>query len=330
LSDEFYISLIGEAFDGYSQFYLKNEPVYVKHVTIRDQRYLHKYYEKYKKIALDKGLDSEEDRVAYVLKEDIWSEEDEMKISSLEKEVQNLKATAKAIFLTSQKETILKEAEKRQKELEDLKIKRHEVIGKTAEDYATSRSGDELLRFLLFKDEELKENLYTAEEFDELETWEVIKINSLQKEVQEKLNDSTIQEAVLKPSFSMYLSLCENAGDFYRKPITELTIYQLRVVLYGRMFHNIFQYTDNIPDHIRDDPKKLIDFSEAQRNKDSHRGGLKDDADTSAVFGATEEDMKQIREEQKAGKAVSLTEEAKKHGGKLNMEQMMRLAGHDV
>ena len=128
----------------------------------------------------------------------------------------------------------------------------------------------------------------------------------------------------------MYLSLCENAGDFYRKPITELTIYQLRVVLYGRMFHNIFQYTDNIPDHIRDDPKKLIDFSEAQRNKDSHRGGLKDDADTSAVFGATEEDMKQIREEQKAGKAVSLTEEAKKHGGKLNMEQMMRLAGHDV
>ena len=30
------------------------------------------------------------------------------------------------------------------------------------------------------------------------------------------------------------------------------------------------------------------------------------------------------------GGNVSLTEEAKKHGGRLNMEQMMRLAGHDV
>ena len=64
-----------------------------------------------------------------------------------------------------------------------------------------------MLRFLLFKDEELKETLYTPQEFDELETWEVIKINSLIKKVQEKLNDSTIQEAVLKPTFSMYLSL---------------------------------------------------------------------------------------------------------------------------
>ena len=96
------------------------------------------------------------------------------------------------------------------------------------------------------------------------------------------------------------------------------------------MFHSIFQYTENIPDDIRNDPEKLMAFAEAQRNKDSNQGGLKDDADASAVFGATKEDMDQIREEQKAGKGVSLSEEAKKHGGKLNMEQMMRLAGHDV
>ena len=96
------------------------------------------------------------------------------------------------------------------------------------------------------------------------------------------------------------------------------------------MFFNIFQFTDDIPEDIKQDPKKLMSFSEAQRNKSSNKGGIKEDADASAVFGATKEDMKQIREEQKAGKAVSLTEEAKKHGGKLNMEQMMRLAGHDV
>ena len=329
MNQEFYISLIGEAFDGYSEVYLQDKPVYIKHVTIRDQRYLHKYYEKYKKIALDRGLESEEDRHKYVLKEGIWSDDEDLKISSLEKEVENLKATAKAVFLPSQKESILEDISKRQEELLELQVKRREVIGKTAEDYATSRSGDELLRFLLFKNSDLKENYYTPEQFDNLESWEVIRINSLQQQVQKKLNDNTIQEAVLKPFFSMYLSLCEDAANFYRKPIPELTIYQLRVVIYGRMFHNIFQYTDNIPDHIKQDPKKLLDFSEAQRNKDSNSGGLRDDSDASAVFGATKEDMDALRNES-GGKTVSLAEEAKKHGGKLNMEQMMRLAGHDV
>jgi len=330
LNEEFYISLIGEAFDGYSLVYLDNIPVYIKHVNIRDQRYLHNFYEKYKKIAVDRGLELEKDRIAYVLKEGIWSEGDDIKISSLENEVKNLKDTAKAVFLPSQQEDILKDAHQREEELLELRAQRAEVMGKTAEDYATARSGDELLRFLLFKDVDLKENFYTPEEFDELETWEVLKINSLQQSVQKKLNDKTIQEAVLRPFFSMYLSLCENAGNFYRKPVTELTIYQLRVVLYGAMFHSIFQHTENIPDNIRNDPERLMAFAEAQRNKDSNQGGLKDDADASAVFGATKEDMDQIREEQKAGKGVSLSEEAQKHGGKLNMEQMMRLAGHDV
>ena len=329
MNQEFYISLIGEAFDGYSEVYLKDEPVYIKHVTIRDQRYLHKYYEKYKNIALAKGLESEEDRYKYVLGEGIWSEEEDLQITSLEKEVENLKATAKAVFLPSQKESIVQDISEREKELLELQIKKKEIIGKTAEDYATSRSGDELLRFLLFKNSDLKENYYTPEQFDNLESWEVIKINSLQQEVQKKLNDDSIQEAVLKPFFSMYLSLCEDASNFYRKPIPELTIYQLRVVIYGRMFYNIFQYTEDIPDYIKQDPKKLLQFSEAQRNKDSNSGGLRDDSDGSAVFGATKDDISSIKSKS-GGKITSLAEEAKKNGGTLNMEQMMRLAGHDV
>ena len=137
MNQEFYISLIGEAFDGYSEVYLKDEPVYIKHVTIRDQRYLHKYYEKYKNIALGKGLESEEDRYKYVLGEGIWSEEEDLQIASLEKEVENLKATAKAVFLPSQKESIVQDISEREKELLELEIKKKEIIGKTAEDYAT-------------------------------------------------------------------------------------------------------------------------------------------------------------------------------------------------
>ena len=327
MNEELYISLVGECFDGYTEVFLNNEPVYIKHINIRDQRYLHKYYERYKKIALDKGVPCEEEKLKLLKDDGIWEEKDDLEISSLENEIKNLSATAKAVFLPSQKELFNEQRLDAEKKLLALKSKRKEVVGKTAEDYALAMSNDEILRFLLFKNESLKENLFTKEEFEELDGSDIIKINNLQKGVQERLNDKKIQEAVLRPFFSMYLPLCENAGDFYRKPITELTVFQLRIVLYGKIFYSIFQNVENIPDNIREDPEKLLAFSDQSRDKNSQSGGINEDADASAVFGATKEDMEKLKGD---GKTVSLADEAKKHGGKLNMQQMMRLAGHDV
>ena len=110
MKEEFYISLIGEAFDGYTEAVFKDRFVYVKHISIRDQRYLHKYYEKYRQIALQRGLESEEERMSYVLGEGIWEEKDDLQIESLEKEVENLKRTAKALFLPSQQKSLQEQA----------------------------------------------------------------------------------------------------------------------------------------------------------------------------------------------------------------------------
>lgn len=327
MKEEFYISLVGEAFDGYTKASFEEKTVYIKHVSIRDQRYLHNYYEKYKEFALSKGLPSEEYQLQYVRDEGIWNDSDELSIENLKFEIKNLKQTARAVFLQSQKEDFLNQVEEKSKKLISLQEKRKEIVGQTAESYAEIRSGDEILRFLLFKNKELTNHLYSEEEFGELESWQILTLSEMHRDVQKRLTDSMIQKAVLRPFFNMYLSLCEDVNGFYGKPITELTIYQLRVVLFGRMFYNIFQYTDNIPDHIKDDPEKLLSYSESQRNGDKNSGGIKDDSDASAVFGATAEDMKNLKA--KKGN-VSLSEEAEKAGGKLDMKQMMRLAGHDV
>ena len=325
MNEQFYISLIGEAFDGYTEAVFEGQTVYVKHVSIKDQRYLHKYHDKYKQLALAKGLQSEEDKLKYVIDEGIWEEKDDLEIEALTSETENLKRTARAIFLKSQRDSINQQIEENKKKIFTLQQKRKEVVGQTADDYADSRSGDEILRFLLFKNKDLTEHFYTEDEFGELEAWQVVALGKIQKEIQDRLTDAVIQKAVLRPFFSMYLSLCEDISGFYGKPVTELTIYQLRVALFGRMFFNIFQYTDNIPENIKDDPEKLLAYSENQKNKDT--SAIKDDAAGSAIFGATKEDVSNLGGTEGG---VSLTEEAKKHGGQLNMEQMMRLAGHDV
>ena len=327
MNEQFYISLIGEAFDGYTEAVFEGQTVYVKHVSIRDQRYLHKYHDKYKQLALAKGLQSEEDKLKYVIDEGIWEEKDDLQIEALTSETENLKRTARAIFLQSQRDSINQQIEENKKKIFTLQQKRKEVVGQTADDYADSRSGDEILRFLLFKDEELTENFFSNEEFSELEGWEILKLSEIQLKVSKKISDLRIQEAVLRPFFHMYLPFCNDANAFYHKPVTHLTIYHMRVLLYGKIFHSIFQNVEDIPDHIKQDPEKLLLFSESKTNKGSSKELVRDGADGTAVFGATDEDVKDLQG--KAG-GVLLSDELEKHGGKLDMKQMMRLAGHDV
>ena len=326
-NDEFYISLIGETFDGYTEFSFKQKPIFIKHVSIKDQRYLQKYYEKYKKIGIDRGLETEEERLNSIREDGMWSSEDDAKISSLKFETDNLKKTIKSLPLRSQRESLQLDIDLKLKTLAEYERNRKEIIGKTAEDYATQRSGDEILRFLLFKDEELTENFFSNEEFSELEGWEILKLSEIQLKVSKKISDLRIQEAVLRPFFHMYLPFCNDANAFYHKPVTHLTIYQMRVLLYGKIFHSIFQNVEDIPDHIKQDPEKLLLFSESKTNKGSSKELVRDGADGTAVFGATDEDVKDLQG--KAG-GVLLSDELEKHGGKLDMKQMMRLAGHDV
>lgn len=327
MSEEFYISVIGEVFDGCTEISIRGVSAYLKHVSIRDQRYIHKYYEKYRQRAIDKGVETEADRLTYIVEEELWLAEDDTKIALLADEIKNLEKTVKSLNLPSQKEQVQVTLRERREEWLGLHQQRKEAVGKTAEDYATNRASDELLRFVLFKDEDLTEHFYTEEEFENLESWEILKIGKKQEEVAKRFDELTLQKAVLRPFFSMYLSLCEDVGIFYRKPVTHLSIYQLKVALFGRMFFNVFQYTDDIPDHIKDDPEKLLAYADAQKKGDADLG-IDQNADASAVFGATKQDMKSLGLESQSN--VSLRDEAQKHGGRLDMKQMMRLAGHDV
>ena len=323
MNDELYISIIGEVFDGYTEVVYNGDPVYIKHFNIRDQRYIQKYYEKYKKIAEKKGLENEKERLVATKADDIWSDDDDLKISMLEDEIKNLAQTQKNIFLPSQKLAIAEDIEKKRSEVFELKYKKKEIVGKTAEDYASTRSSEEMLRYFIFKDKELTINLFNEDEFSELDDVDILFFSRKQNEISERLGELNLQRAVLRPFFSMYLSLCENIKDFYGIAIVKLSVYQLKTALFARMFYNIFQYIEDIPDHIKDDPEKLLAYSDSKRN--NNNGSIREDADASAVFGATKEDMKVL-----AGnaKTVSLEDELEKNGGSLTMEQMMKLAGH--
>ncbi len=327
MSEEEYIAIVGEIFDGYTEFYFKGEPVYLKHFSIRDQRYIHKYYNRYKNLAINKGISTEEQALNNLKKDGLWSNDDDDKISFCELELDSLRDNLLNAYLPSQKKSLQETLDEKQKELNILKIKRKEVIGTTAEDFASSRSNEEFIRYILFKDQDLKKHLFTEEEFGELDDKDIAYLVKQNSNCSSRLSEEFIQESVLRDFFNMYLSQTEDVSSFYGKPIIHLSVYQLKLALYARVFYNIFQYNDDIPNGIKKDPSALLRFAESKRNGQGNKTLSKirnQDSGATAVFGATKEDLSYVDSQ---AKQINLNDEVKKKGGRLNMDDMIKLMG---
>jgi hypothetical protein len=323
--EEEYIGIVGEIFDGYTEFEFENQTVYLKHFSIRDQRYIHQFYEKYKKLAVKKGIPTEDEMLVRLKKDGLWDEKDDVKIDNLEKQIENLRETQRHIFLPSQKESLQKQIEQATQELLHLKIRRKEVVGRTAEDFASTRSNEEFIRYIIYKDPQLKEHFFTDEEFANLNDIQIKALVDEHQKCGRRLNEEMIQTAVLRDFFNMYISQTEDVGQFYGKPIVQLSAYQLKLALYARVFFNIFQYNDDIPEGIKKDPAAILRFSDSKRSKKGPVSkSMEKDSGGTAVFGATKEDLDFVDPN---AKKISLSEEVKKKGGVLTMDDMIKMMG---
>ena len=115
--------------------------------------------------------------------------------------------------------------------------------------------------------------------------------------------------------------------EFYGKPIIQLSFYQLDIWGSAKRFQNDMQEFPNIPKHIQEDPEKLMEYVDVNRNykkafpdadKDEGGGG-------GSIVGATKEDLDALGIESEAH--FSFDEELKKKGGKLTKEDLLRLQG---
>lgn len=326
MKETFYIEIVNEIFDGYTRFDFKGQTVFLRHFDFKDQKVLNDCFEKHKKIALDRGIQDEKEILDRLKKDETWTDEDELKIKELESYIDNLEKTKAKIAIPSQKAAHQKTIDSEKVKLFELKSERQQLVGKTATEYANNRANEDFLQNLLYRDRLLTVPFFCDEEFGELDGYELSELMEAYYKIVNKFNDSELQKAVLQDSFSLYLAHCEKPWDLFGKPIIHLSVYQLKILAYGRMFLNIFQNVDKIPDSIRKDPDALISFAESSRNKEKLSSKMKDNSAT-AVFGATKEDLDFVDPE---AKQLSLKDILQQNGGQLNMEQMMKVMGEKV
>lgn len=313
-----------EIFDGCSRFDLNGRTLFFKHFNLKDQNLISLNFNKYKNIAIKKGIETQEQILNRIKEDGTWLPEDDLKINELELYIENLKKSKKHIHLPSKKEAHQKLIDEEYQKLNILLSKKKELINISAEDYANRRANEEFLRMLIYEDESFKKLKFTEDEFGELTSLDISNLNESYMNFSDKLNDDKIQEIVLQDFFNMYLSCCEDPHAFFGKFIYEMSCFQIKLLLYARIFNNIFQYNDDIPDEIRKDPKEIFKFTDMKKAKDKYQQDNKD-SDATMLFGATSKDLEIL---DPSAKKISLSEQIAKNGGSLNMEDMMKLMGN--
>lgn len=297
--------------------------LYFRHLSQFEQREIISESKLFEKEAVSKGLLKEEDAIEEMINQEMWSYEQERKIKRLKQEVENFKNLSTQAFLPSKKKEALKKAKELEHEVALMEKEKQELMGLTAEKYANNKIQNNIVGKILFYDREFKksvyEDLYINENFKEVE------IYKLQNEFFKKFQDSNISKAVLSDYFSMYLPFCEDVLGVFGKPLADLTSYQLKLISFGRYYLNIFKNTSKeIPEHVAKDPELLVNFYQSQKTERTATKSQQGEGG-SAYFGANQEDIESLKSSNET--AVDLSEEVKKRGGSLNMQEMMKLHG---
>ena len=313
---------------GYSLANIQGEQCYIKHLTTNDQVDLEDIYEKYFEQAKKKGVPTEEDMLELLKRDGQWKAQDDTFIKTQRAFIEGLIKNKKNIVLLSKRQEHEKLIEIEQSKLDEKLILKDSLLGSTCEKYAGAKLSDFYIVKSYFKDKEFTRPFFSEDEFEELSFADVRKLVIQYNSIFDKFSEENIQNLVLTSFYEIYFSFCENCTEFYGKPVCKLSTNQIQLITYTRVFKNILEQNQNIPERIKKDPKALLDFaSTSEKEKDRIQEQLDKDGATT-VFGATKEDYEYLGVDMDAEtKPVSLHEEAKKKGGSLSMEDLIKLTG---
>ena len=279
---------------------------YIKHLDAFDSEEIDEKDEEYKRHAASKGLPT-----------------------TVELTINNLQTTKSKLMLKADIENLQKQIDSTKKELDEKKAEKSQLVGYTTDIYSSKKINEYYVFSTTYKDKKLKKKLFSEEEFDELSEQDIVKFVSIFNHNSEKTNEDNIKRIALSGFFLNNFYLCkDNPKIYYGKPIVKLTYNQADLFSYGRYFKHILSEMKNKPSpEIMDDPDRLIELYNIGQNSQKMKQSA-EDSDASTVVGATKEDLERMgMSSPSEDKGISLSKEASKKGGKLSMDDLIKLHG---
>ena len=313
--------LFKDIVEGLSEVKIDDQILFIKHLSALDQTNLEQLEEEFFKSASERGLPSEKEILARLEEEGLWGKEDESKISQQSEYIKSLLNTRKQLYLKSLIEKNVTQTKEAEVKLLLLEQSKEELIGQTAEKYAKSRVSDHYVLRSFFTSRDLTKHAFTEEKIDSLTQEGLLKIVRAYNNQTVHFKDENIQKLVLQDFYSPYFPFSDNVMNFYNKPLFYLSTNQVKLVIFTRMFKNIFEHYPKIPEAIRKDPLKVIDYVNAQDKAKEVTETLDKDG-ASTVMGATKEDYEYLGYKQNPD-GRSLSDMLKAKGGRMDMNDLI-------
>ena len=320
-----YRKLLKEITEGYSSYFIEEELRFIKHQSTADLVDFDDVYQMYFDRALAKGLPTEEEIFENLKAEGFWTEKDDAELDSQTFYLESLVKNKKNIYLKSALDQVNIQIKEAQEKLAELVHKKTSLVTNSCEMYASNRANDFYIVNSFYKDKELTDPLFTQEEYEYMDASEASKLIRMYNEFHNRFSEENIQKLTLQGFYRIYYAFSETANDFFGDPILYLTNFQLNLIMYTRIFKNIFDQYDDIPERIMDDPAALLDFANSADAREEMKKKFAGDNAASTIVGATKEDMEELGISPSQG--TSLAEAAKKKGGSLDMKDLMDLSG---
>lgn len=276
-------------------------------------------------MALRNGLPTEKEKLDFLYQSGLWSDEKERELATLQSYLESLKRTLQKLPFQSQKTAVEQQIKETATKIDNILCEKRELIGTTAEFFANKRANELFLFRVLYADKSLKTPAIDHQTTDITLLNEMYDIYDA---FATKFNELTLKRISVLPAVLNAFSICEkNPLVFYGKPVVRLSIFQVEVFSYCRVYSQIIaEHGDKLPTSYVDNPDELIDFANAQASIESIKN-KNPDADNLMLFGGKKEDYERIGLQPDTPVQQTLVEKAKQQGGRLTMRELMEMDG---
>lgn len=225
--------------------------------------------QRFEEYALSQGALSEEKQLEKIRAKGLWTEAKERDIARQRDTIIRFDEARKSVVLPSMQENYDRQIKEEKEKLGKLLQERVNLLGLTAELYAQRRLNDHYILTNVFADEQLTQQLYSAESFDDLGDSEVEALLAAYHTAIDPCEDANLRRLAVQPFFTDYYNLCaDNSYSFYGKPVYQLTYYQVHLTNIARYFKTLMEQIDmsKVEPAKRGDPDEIERVFTSQRN----------------------------------------------------------------
>lgn len=245
---------------------ISKKKVYLKHFGSLDfaliDDYTFKSIEKYKQ----KGALSKEDLIKKKIEENLWSEDKDKELKSLENNIQIMLNRRSKALLDSQIEDIDSIIKDYDTKYYSLLNKRESLLRLSAETLANSPITEFIIHLSFYQDEQLQNKCFDLEEvidFDDDELYETI--NCYRTSI-ERFSLKNIKKVSLNRKIADFIKNSSNAESFFGKSGYLITQNQITLFENCKYFLSLLERIKDITDEERQDPDEVEKIFIAEMN----------------------------------------------------------------